>query len=136
MFRSLGVKEVYGIDPDIPELEKAMQNGLLDKEHAIPTLLENIPHDLKGKFDIASVFNFNVPITARPGFFDALFQSLSPAGELVMTVAEKEVFMSTLPIAQKHFNIRYTRLWDDNQDMPHAYLAVGIKISTAMAVKT
>lgn len=130
MFRSLGTKEVYGIDPDIPELEKAIQNGLLDKEHAIPTLLENIPHNLKGKFDVASVFNFAIPIATRPSFFNSLSQSLSPTGELVMTVAEREVLMSTLPIARKHFNIHYARLWDGNQDTPHAYLVIGTKIPT------
>lgn len=127
LFRDLGAKEVYGIDPDNEELEKAVQAGLLDRAHAIPTFLQDIPEPLKGTFDVATVFNFNMPINERSGFFSSLTDSLAPNGEIVMTVAEREIAGAIMPVAQKHFNVRSTRLWDGNQDSFHTYLLVGSK---------
>ena len=127
LFRKLGAKEIFGIDPDNEELEKAIQAGLLDRDHAIPKLLQDIPENLKGSFEVATIFNLNMPISERIGFFRSLSDSLAPNGEVVMTIAEKEITEDIMPIAHRHFNLRSTRLWDGKQDMPHAYLVVGTK---------
>ncbi len=91
IFRDLGAKDVYGIDPDIPELEKAVKAGIIDREHAIATTLEDMPAILKGTFNIATIFNFNIPIVDRNKFIQSVHGALSPSGEVVMTVAEGEV---------------------------------------------
>ena len=127
LFRKLGAKEIYGIDPDNEELEKAIQAGLLDRNHAVPKLLQDIPENLKGTFEVATIFNFNMPISERAGFFSSLSSSLAPNGEVVMTIAEREIAEAIMPVAQQHFNLRSTRLWDGKKDSPHAYLAIGIK---------
>lgn len=127
LFRKLGAKEIYGIDPDKEELEKSIQAGLLDRDHAIPTLIQDIPQHLKGKFEVATIFNLNMPISERAGFFSSLSNSLAPNGEVVMTIAEREIAEAIMSVAKQHFILHTTRLWDGKEDSPHAYLAVGIK---------
>lgn len=125
LFRKLGAAEVFGIDPDGQELEKAISSGFLDREHAINTTLEDIPEALKGKIELGAVLNFNIPISQREGFIKALYDSLSSNGQVVITVAEREIAQVILPILEKYFRIKSCRLWDGTQDLPHAYLIVG-----------
>ncbi|MBI2028616.1 MAG: class I SAM-dependent methyltransferase [Candidatus Levybacteria bacterium] len=127
LFRKLGAKEVYGIDPDKEELEKAIQAGLLDRDHAIPKLLRDIPEPLKGTIEVATIFNFNMPTSERAGFFSSLSDALAPNGEVVMAIAEREIAGAIMPVARRYFNLRLTRLWDGNEDSFHTYLAIGIK---------
>jgi len=84
LFRGLGAADVYGIDPDKAELEKAVHKGLLDQEHALPTRIEDIPTGLKGTFDVATIFNFNVPITHRDGFAKAVREHSQKRARLLL----------------------------------------------------
>ncbi len=127
LFKRLGAKEVYGIDPDREELEKAIEKGSLDKQHAIPAMVEDLPQELKGTFDVATVFNFSIPITERAKFIHSLSEVLSPTGQVVMTIAEREIANATLPLLQRSFSIKTTKLWEGNDDKPHLYLAIGSK---------
>lgn len=127
LFRKLEAKEIYGIDPNTKELEIAIQAGLLDRDHAIPRNLQDIPESLRGTFEIAAILNFNIPTNERAGFFNSLSDALTPNGQVIMTIAEREIAGAIMPIAQQHFNLLSKRLWDGNNDTPHAYLAVGTK---------
>jgi len=127
LIRTLGAKEVFGVDPDKKEIEKAVHSGILDKEHVIPKPLEEIPDNLKGKFDVAAVFNFNPPLSGNEEFMEALNDSLSPNGEVVITFAEREVLQATMPSIRRHFDSKSTQLWKGKSDMPHKYLVVATK---------
>jgi cyclopropane fatty-acyl-phospholipid synthase-like methyltransferase len=127
IFQELGAKEVYGIDPEKNELKKAVQAGVIDDEHAIPLILQDIPDELKSKFEIATVFNFNMPYTEYDSFFSAVYNSLPENGEMIMTVAEDEILQNATSTMQKYFVIRSTCLFDNKYDFPHKNLVVCIK---------
>lgn len=65
LFRGLGAIDVYGVDPEASELDKAVEAGILDRERTIPTTVEDMPPGLKGTFDVATIFNFNIPLPER-----------------------------------------------------------------------
>lgn len=128
LFRRLGADDVYGVDPETSELDKAVEAGILDRDHAIPTTIEDIPPNLKGTFDVATIFNFNIPMPLREAFMKSVSEALSPTGEVVMTVGEGKDASAVLPVARRHFDdVQSTRLWSGTEDSPHAYLIVGHK---------
>ena len=133
MFRKLGAREVYGVDPNVEDLNKAIGSGILDREHAIPTKLEEMPYKLRGVVDVGVVFNFNIPISERSEFFQALREILAPSGEVVMTVAEREIYWAVIPLMEEFFNLEYTQLRRVEEDYPHKYLVIGkIKAKTKL----
>jgi len=127
IFQELGAKEVYGIDPEKKELEKAVQAGVIDDEHAISLMLQDIPNELKSKFEVATVFNFNMPYTEYDSFFSTVYDSLPENGQLIMTVAEDEILRKATSVMQKYFVVNSTRLWGDEYDYPHKNLVVCTK---------
>jgi hypothetical protein len=127
VFQELGAKEVYGIDPEEDELTKAVQGGVIDNEHAIPLMLQDIPNEIKSKFEVATIFNFNMPYTEYDSFFSAVYDSLPENGQVVMTVAEDEILRNATPTMQKYFVVNSTRLWGDKYDFPHKNLVVCTK---------
>jgi hypothetical protein len=68
VFESLGAKKVYGLEPEKGAINTAIEKGLLRKEHAISTMLEDIPQELKGVFDVAVVFNLAPQLARDKGF--------------------------------------------------------------------
>jgi ribosomal protein L11 methylase PrmA len=127
VFRNLGASEVFGIDPDEVELQKAVSAGILDNEHAIPKFLADLPREIKGSFDLAIVFNFNIPFTAREGFLADLNESLNSNGQAVLTFAETEVLNATLPILQRYFNVRTKQILGDDCNFPNKHLVIASK---------
>ena len=129
MFEGLGAKEIWGVDPDAPEIAKAIDRGVLDSQHAISTTLrEAIPQ--MPRADVATIFNFNIPIALRDEFISDLWFALDQNnGQALITVAERDVANDILPRLRKAgFNVRHQRLWDGGNDGPHAYLLVCSKI--------
>lgn len=127
VFRHLGARDVYGIDPNSSDLDLAVKAGKLDRMHALSQKIENLLPKMKGFFDVAAVFNFSIPIPERDQFAAAMYEILSPNGEAVMTFAERNILDKTLPVLQRYFNIREARLMKDAKDGPHAYLVVATK---------
>ncbi|MDO8660170.1 MAG: class I SAM-dependent methyltransferase [Candidatus Parcubacteria bacterium] len=124
LFRDLGAKEVYGIDPDQKELQKAIDKGLLDEKHALPCMLQDLPKEIKGTFEIATVFNFNMPISEQADFFAQLYESLPENGQVVMTVAEDEILQNTMKFIEPYFVMRFQKLWNRSEDYPHKNLVI------------
>jgi len=127
LFRDLGAKEVFGIDPDGDALREAVDRGILDEEHALPVKLQDLPEAMRDKFEIATIFNFNMPRTEQDGYFQQLYENLPEGAQIVMTFAEDEILQNATPIMQKYFIVRSTKLWQKKEDYPHKNLVVCIK---------
>ncbi len=125
LFKELGAKEVYGVDPHKEDLKIAVETGRLDDEHALPMMLQDIPKEIRDKFEVAAVLNLKMPQSEYDGFFKALYDSLPANGELVMTVAEDEILRYMSPKLNVFFDVSSQRLWGDNaHDYPHKNLVI------------
>lgn len=129
IFRKYGAKEVVGVDPDVPELHKAIQSGVLDRKHAIPMTLEQATqHRLrKQRFDVAAVLQFCIPIQTRQDFLTKLHDVLAPErGQAILTFSEKEVLDPTLLLIRNIFdNVTVTPLYPSEEDhYSHKFLVV------------
>lgn len=69
LFQELGAKEVYGIDTYNEALKQAIEKGLLDKRHALPYRLQDLPKEIRRTFEVVAVLNFNMPISEQADFF-------------------------------------------------------------------
>lgn len=127
LFHDLDAAEVYGTDPDVAKITKAVNAGILDTKHALPTTLEEIPSELKGKIDVNVVFNLNPPLAKNEAFVQSLHDTLSPTGQVLMTVIETHVLEAVLLAMDKYFHVRAKQLWKSKDDCPHRYLIVGDK---------
>ncbi len=78
--------DVYGVEPDSKAFEFAVSNGLIDKEKAFKCLLQDIPQDLLGTFDIATVFLYNIPLSEREAFAQTLAKAIKPDGNIVIGI--------------------------------------------------
>jgi hypothetical protein len=124
LFRELGASEVYGIDPDQKALQEAIDKGILDKQHALPYKLQDIPKEVRGSLEIATIFNFNMPYSEQADFFEQLYDSLSENAQVVMTVAEDEILENARKFIEPLFIMRSQRLWNKSADYPHKNLVV------------
>jgi SAM-dependent methyltransferase len=124
LFQELGAKEVYGIDPDEEALKQAVDKGLLDQRHALPYRLQDLPEDIRRTFEIATIFNFNIPISEQADFFAQLYRSLPEGGQAVLTVAEDEILQNAMNFIEPLFAIQCRRLWNKPGNYPHKNLAV------------
>jgi hypothetical protein len=124
LFRDLGAKEIYGIDPDQKELNIAIEKGVLDEKHALPYMLQDLPKEIRETFEIATVFNFNMPISEQADFFAQLYKSLPENGQVVMTVAEDEILQNAKKFIEPYFVMRFQKLWNKSEDYPHKNLVI------------
>lgn len=127
LFRALGASEVYGIDPDEEALQEAIDNGVLDKQHALPHKLQDLPEEVRRTFEIAAIFNFNMPYAEQADFFEQLYDSLPENAQVVMTVAEDEVLQNAQKFIEPLFIMQSQRLWNKSANHPHKNLVVLIK---------
>ncbi len=135
LFKDLGAKEVFGIDPDEDALREAVDTGILDEEHALPIKLQDLPEAMRNKFEIATIFNFNMPRTEQDEFFQQLYENLPEGAQVVMTFAEDEILQNATPIMQKYFIVQSTKLWQRKENYPHKNLVVCIKRPKEFATK-
>jgi 2-polyprenyl-3-methyl-5-hydroxy-6-metoxy-1,4-benzoquinol methylase len=128
VFRDLGASAVYGIDPDSSEMSKAVSLGILDTQHAIPAKVEHIPPAMKGKFNVATVLNYNIPLQQTHSFLDSVSKTLKPDGQVVITVAENDMLRQIEPALRDRFkDIKIQRLEPGVNDYPHANLVIANK---------
>lgn len=76
--------EVFGVEPDKKAFDFAVFNNLIDKEKAFNCLLQEMPQELLGTFDIATVFLYNIPLSERENFAQALAMSIKDDGETII----------------------------------------------------
>lgn len=124
LFRELGASEVYGIDPDEEALQEAINNGVLDKQHVLPHKLQDLPEKVRRTFDVATIFNFDMPYLEQAGFFEQLYEILPENGQAIMTIAEDEALKNARKFIEPLFIMRYEKLWDKSADYPHKNLVV------------
>jgi len=135
MFTDLGAKEVYGVDPDKEELEKAVNQGLLDERHALTCTLQDLPKEKMGTFEVATVFHFNMPIPEQKGFFIKLYESLTKNGQVVMTVAEDKTLQNIIRFIEPLFSMQVENLWNRHEDYPHKNLVILTKKPLGFKIK-
>lgn len=78
--------DVYGVEPDEEAFKFAVTNNLIDKEKAFNCLLQDMPQELLGTFDIATVFLYNIPLSERDTFAQALAQSIKADGITIVGI--------------------------------------------------
>jgi hypothetical protein len=132
LIHELGASEVYGIDPDQGALQKAIDKGILDKKHALPYKLQELPDEMRKIFETATIFNFNMPYAEQPYFFEQLYHILPENGQVIMTVAEDEILQNARQLIDPFFKMRMQRLWHDDDDYPHKNLVVLTKRATIL----
>ena len=134
MLQKLGASEVYGIDPDKDELDKAVAEGLLDEEHALRMRLQDIPEDVRGKIDSAVVLNYFPEDKDRKEMAKALYDLLPDDGEIVVTMAERETIIPNARMLKNYFHLTHTEwTWGSpTAPNPHMYLLIGKKRKIAM----
>lgn len=83
MMKKLGA-DVYGVEPDKEAFDYAISNNLIDREKAFNCLLEDIPQELLGTFDIATVFLYSINFDEREMFAQTLAKSIKKDGITVI----------------------------------------------------
>ncbi|MCL2173985.1 class I SAM-dependent methyltransferase [Candidatus Saccharibacteria bacterium] len=124
LFYRLGASEVYGIDPDQESLQKAVDDGKLDEEHAVGTTLENIPDEIAEKIEAAAIFNFIIGLDQQQSFFKKLADILPYDGHALVTVAERETLNNMLMSIRGMFTAQYVTRVSGQNDFPHKYLVL------------
>jgi SAM-dependent methyltransferase len=80
--------EVVVVEPDKESLSRAIELRNVDPERSFPVLLQELPSQYQGSFDIATVFLFNVPWLERAAFAEALLKAVKPGGKIIVSVAD------------------------------------------------
>lgn len=75
---------VYGVEPRDEDYKYAISNGLIDKRKAFNCSLQDIPEDLLGSFDIATVFLYNISIQEREDFSKMLAKAVKADGLVII----------------------------------------------------
>ncbi len=133
LFRKLGAKDVYGIDPSEQDLQVAVDEHILEPDHAIATTAHDVPEELKGTFDVVAVFNILVPNSERAGFIQDLSDLLKEGGELLITAAETETLLSIRRLVEQRFKeVQAETLWKAVEgNGEHKFLIVAHKPTSA-----
>ena len=80
---------VYGVEPSDEDYKYAISNGLIDKRQAFNCLLQDIPEDLLGSFDIVTVFLYNTSIQEREDFLNVLAKAVKVDGLVIVGVRDR-----------------------------------------------
>lgn len=99
--------EVYGVDFDEKSLDIAIREGNLSEKNIFKCKLQDLPSDIKGTFDVATVWLFCINFAERDAFFKSLSEVIKPNGVVIVGVAD-DVFAhgqaSIRPWLEKYFN--------------------------------
>ena len=79
---------VYGVEPREEDFKYAISNGLIDKNQAFNCLLQDIPEDLLGSFDIVTVFLYNIPLLEKEEFSNMLAKAVKTDGLVIIGMHE------------------------------------------------
>lgn len=129
LFRDLGAKEVYGIDPDNEALKEAIAKGVLDGEHALPVKFQEIPEEIQKRIQVVTIFNFSIPLSEQDAIFNQIATNLPDNVEIVMTFAENVTYTNALHNIFKYFEINAPQ-WDSSESassetgVPHKIFVV------------
>ena len=85
--------EVFGVEPNKDDFDFAVSNNLIDKDKAFNCLLQDIPQELLGTFDVATVFLYNINFNEREAFAQTLSQVIKPDGITIIGISD-EIYIS------------------------------------------
>lgn len=83
IFRKAGA-DVYGVEPDKEAFDFAISNHLIDPDKAFNTTLQELPSELMGTFDLATILLYNIPFSERETVMHLLSQSIKPSGTTII----------------------------------------------------
>lgn len=107
-----GKGNVIALEPDGKKIEILKKQLVDDKNVCQKTLQEAVSSELE-RFDIVTIFKYNVPLFERDAFLLALSRVVKPEGKIFITSVERERFVETkghevlylLPHLAKYFSI-------------------------------
>jgi SAM-dependent methyltransferase len=80
--------DVYAVEPDTSSLNQAIKLGNIEQEKAFPVLLQDMPEEHKGTFDVATCFLWNIPFAERENFTRSLAQAIKPTGQVIIGASD------------------------------------------------
>jgi SAM-dependent methyltransferase len=109
---------VFGVEPDGEAHAQAIAQSNLGRAQTLHGKLQDLPSDMHGKFDIATVFFWNILHDERDNVMRGLCNALKPGGKAVIGLHD-DIYISDPygvavgPLAQKYFSeVRSTPLND------------------------
>ncbi|MGV2293479.1 class I SAM-dependent methyltransferase [Trinickia sp. YCB016] len=111
---------VFGVEPDSEAHAQALQRSNFADGQSLNGKLQDIPSNMRGKFDLATVFLWNIPHAERDGVMQGLRAALKPGGKVVIGLHD-DVYINdpygvaVQPLAQKYFSqVRATPINDSH----------------------
>lgn len=83
VMRKLGA-EVYGVEPDKEAFDFAISQQLIDSRNAFNSTLQDMPQELFGTFDLATIFLYNISFSERENVMQLLAKSIKPTGTTII----------------------------------------------------
>ena len=122
VLKSLGAKNIYGVDPDKEDLEEAIRKGL-PREQAINLKLEEWSRP-PNSIDNMVIFNFIIPFEERDEFLKKAVEFTKPGGTLLITAAENFTYEDILKRISSLVNVIVARkgiLLNYNNNYPNKF---------------
>lgn len=125
-FNAKAMKEngasVYGVEPDPDAAAKSISHSNFDKERLFVGKLQEMPNHMKGKFDLATVFLWNIPHAQRDDVMKGLCAALKPGGKVIIGLNDQVYIddpfgVAVRPLAERYFsNVSATFVNDAHQN--------------------
>lgn len=109
IFREAGA-DVYGVEPDKKAFDFAISNHLIDPDKAFNTRLQELPSELMGTFDLATILLYNIPFSEGETVMHLLSQSIKPSGTTIIELADDiyihgDPYLESIPsITSRYFH--------------------------------
>lgn len=81
--RTLGA-EVYGVEPKKEDFDFAISQQLIDRERAFNTTFQDMPQELFGTFDLATIFLYCIDVREKENVMQLLAKSIKPTGTTII----------------------------------------------------
>lgn len=109
VMRRLGA-EVYGVEPDKEAFDFAISQQLIDSRNAFNSTLQDMPQELFGTFDLATIFLYNISFSERENVIQLLAKSIKPTGTTIIGLQD-DIYINGDPyiepvsnLVRKNFN--------------------------------
>jgi 2-polyprenyl-3-methyl-5-hydroxy-6-metoxy-1,4-benzoquinol methylase len=99
---------VFGVEPDAVAHAQAISRSNLVEAQAYHGRLQDMPGDMYGKFDVATVFLWNIPYAERDDVMKSLCAVLKPDGGVIIGMYDNEYIsaphgLMVQPLAKRYF---------------------------------
>lgn len=83
IMRKLGA-EVYGVEPDKEAFDFAISQQFVDSRRVFNSTLQDMPQELFGTFDLATIFLYSISFSERENVIQLLAKSIKPIGTTII----------------------------------------------------